>query len=140
MIFSRTSEYALRAVVHLATANGATQITPVIAEATQIPPNYLSKVLQELRRKGIVNGSRGSGGGFTLARPAEAITVLEVINAVDPIERICSCPLGIPSHGTKLCALHKKLDDAIAHLQQTFGDSTIADILANPTESIPLKN
>lgn len=140
MIFSLTAEYALRAVVHLATADGVTQITPRIAESTKIPSNYLSKVLQALRKKGVVNGSRGSGGGFTLNRPPEEITVLEVINAVDPIKRICSCPLGIPSHGSNLCALHKKLDDAIAHLEQTFGDSTIADILANPTQSIPLQD
>ena len=81
-----------------------------------IPPDYLSKVLQALRRGGIIKATRGAGGGIVLTRAPAAITVLEVINAVDPITRICKCPLGIPSHGTSLCALHKKLDDAIADL------------------------
>jgi Rrf2 family protein len=91
--------------------------------------------MHALVKAGLVKSRRGMGGGFTLARPAEQITILEVINAVDPIERIETCPLGLTSHGTRLCALHRKLDDAIAHLQTTFAGSTIEDILAEPSES-----
>src|SRR5688572_23892082 len=102
-MFSRTVEYALRAVVHLAYAapNGCT--TEQIASTTKVPRAYLSKVLQELCHKGIVSSQRGVGGGMTLAKRPEDLTILEVVNAVEPINRIQSCPLELASHGIRLC-------------------------------------
>ena len=129
MIFSQTVEYALRAAVWLAD-HGEGQTTQEIAEATKVPPSYLSKVLQNLRRAGIVHGQRGVGGGFTLARPPREISVLDVVQAVDPIERIKTCPLGIPSHGANLCPLHRKLDDAIGHVTSAFGTTSLAELVA----------
>lgn len=129
MLISQTIEYALRAAVWLAD-NVEGQTTQQIAEATQVPPSYLSKVLQSLRRAGLVNGQRGQGGGFTLAMPAARISVLDVINAVEPIERIRVCPLGIPSHGVRLCPLHKKLDDALAHVTEAFASTSLSELVA----------
>lgn len=129
MIFSQTVEYALRAAVWLADHEDG-QTTQEIAEATKVPPSYLSKVLQNLRRAGIVHGQRGVGGGFTLARPPLEISILDVVQAVDPIERIRTCPLGIPSHGANLCPLHRKLDDAIGHVSSAFATTTLAELVA----------
>lgn len=129
MIFSQTVEYALRAAVWLAD-HGEGQTTQEIAEATKVPASYLSKVLQNLRRAGIVHGQRGVGGGFTLARPPVDISILDVVQAVDPIERIRTCPLGIPSHGANLCPLHRKLDDAIGHVSGAFATTTLAELVA----------
>jgi Rrf2 family nitric oxide-sensitive transcriptional repressor len=138
VLFSQTVEYALRAAVYLVLNPGRPQAGPQIAKATRISPGYLSDVMQSLVKAGLVNSRRGMGGGFTLARPPEDITILEIINTVDPIERIQTCPLGIKSHGKRLCALHRKLDDVIAHIQSTFGGLTIADLLAEPAESLAL--
>jgi Rrf2 family nitric oxide-sensitive transcriptional repressor len=129
MIFSQTVEYALRAAVWLADHDGG-QTTQEIAEATKVPSSYLSKVLQGLRRAGIVHGQRGVGGGFTLARPPGEISVLDVVQAVDPIERITTCPLGLAAHGVNLCPLHRKLDDAIGHVTHAFGSTTLAELVA----------
>jgi len=137
-MFSQTTEYALRAVVWLASQKAEPQTTMQIAATTRVPPGYLSKVLQALARANLVNSQRGLYGGFTLTRPPDKISVLEVINAVDPIHRIESCPLGLKAHGTQLCALHRRLDDAIAHIQKAFSESTIADLLAEPSTSHPL--
>jgi Rrf2 family nitric oxide-sensitive transcriptional repressor len=137
-MFSQTTEYALRAVVWLATNGNKPQTTMQIAATTQVPAGYLSKVLQALGRANLVTSQRGLYGGFSLTRPPEAISVLEVVNAVDPIQRIETCPLGLKSHGEQLCALHRRLDDAIAHIQKAFSQSTIADLLAEPTASQPL--
>lgn len=128
-MFSNTAEYALRAVVHLATNHGAACPAAQIAEETKIPPGYASKVMQDLGRAGLVVAQRGPNGGFTLARRADEISVLEVINAVDPIERIKRCPLGLPSHGTRLCRLHRRLDDAIGAVEKVLGESSIADMI-----------
>lgn len=129
MFFSKTSEYALRAVVYLADHEGQSQTTQQIAEATKVPSNYLSKTLQGLARAGLVQAQRGLGGGFALARPAASMTVLDVVNAVDPVQRIHTCPLNLSSHGTNLCPLHRKLDDALASVEKAFGSTVIADLL-----------
>lgn len=137
MLVSQTVEYALRAAVWLAD-HDAGQTTQEIAEATQVPSSYLSKVLQGLQRAGIVQGRRGAGGGFTLARAAAEISVLEVVQAVDPIHRIETCPLGIPSHGGRLCPLHRKLDDAIGHVTAAFGSTSLAELVAPKHRLKPL--
>jgi len=66
------------------------------------------------------------------------LTILEVVNAVEPIVRIKSCPLGLSSHGVRLCPLHKRLDNALAYVEEAFHSSTLAEVLAEPTSSIPL--
>ncbi|MCP4250545.1 MAG: Rrf2 family transcriptional regulator [bacterium] len=137
-MISPTAEYALRAVVALAQADGAAVVAPAIAQMTQVPPGYLSKVLQTLRRAGLVESRRGLGGGFTLAKPPEQTTVLEVVNAVGPLKRISRCPLSIESHGPHLCPLHKTLDEATALVERSFANTTIAELLASPTGTAPL--
>jgi Rrf2 family transcriptional regulator, nitric oxide-sensitive transcriptional repressor len=128
-MFSQTAEYALRAAVYLATRREGLDSSQVIARATQVPAGYLSKILQDLAIGGIVRSQRGPNGGFALARPAAEISVLQVVNAVDPIERIRACPLGLKEHATQLCKLHLKLDDAIAAIEETLATSSLADML-----------
>jgi Rrf2 family transcriptional regulator, nitric oxide-sensitive transcriptional repressor len=138
-MFSKTVEYALRAVAHLAYEAPNPRTTEQIAEATRVESaTYLSKVLQELARKGVVKSQRGIGGGITLAKPAEKLTILEVVNAVEPIQRIKSCPLGLKSHGIRLCPLHRRIDDALATVEAAFAKTTLAEVLAEPTHSPPL--
>jgi Rrf2 family protein len=79
---SRT-DYALRAALELAAARGTPRTTSEIGSAQSIPASYLGAVLAELRRGGIVKARRGPEGGWTLAREAAAITLADVIRAVD---------------------------------------------------------
>jgi Rrf2 family protein len=137
-MISQTAEYALRAIVFLAMNPGFAFTTQQIAQTTKVPSAYLSKVLKSLVRAGLVQSQRGLGGGFVLTKSAEDLNILEILNAVDPIQRIRSCPLGLKAHGTVLCALHKRLDDATAIIEKSFADTTIAELLARPTASIPL--
>jgi DNA-binding IscR family transcriptional regulator len=71
-----------------------------------------------------------------LAIDPKQLTVLEVVSAVDPIRRIYTCPLGL--HGENLCPLHRKLDDAAKLIEETFGETTIADLNAVPRSRKPL--
>jgi Rrf2 family protein len=137
-MFSQTVEYALRAVVCLADQAPDGCTTDQIAEATKVPKAYLSKVLQGLSRAGIVHTQRGLGGGITLTKTPAELTMLEVVNAVEPIQRIKECPLGLASHGTNLCPLHRRLDAAYAQVEQAFGRTTLEEILSEPTRSPPL--
>lgn len=128
-MISRTAEYALRAVVILGTASDAPWTVKRLSERAQVPASYLSKVLQALGRAGLVRAQRGLNGGFTLARPLDEVTVLGVINAVDPLKRITRCPLGLVTHQRRLCPLHRRLDAGIALVESHFGQTTIADLL-----------
>ena len=137
-LLSDAAEYALRAVVWLAQQPGDTFKLREIAEGTRATPGYLIKVLQSLARAGVLSAQRGINGGFTLIRDARELSVLDLIDAVDPIERIRACPLGLTGHGTCLCPMHQRIDDAIAAIERSFGDSVIADLLAEKTSSPPL--
>jgi Rrf2 family transcriptional regulator, nitric oxide-sensitive transcriptional repressor len=138
-MFSKSVEYALRAVAHLAYEAPNPRTTEQIAAATCVDSvTYLSKVLQQLVRQGVVKSQRGIGGGITLAKPPADLTILEVVNAVEPIQRIKTCPLGLKSHGVRLCPLHRRLDDAMAHVEAAFGGTTLAEVLSEPTKSPPL--
>lgn len=135
-MFSQKVEYALRAVVCLASQSPRT--VEQIARATLVSQAYLAKVVQELVHAGILRSQRGVGGGISLAKTPAELTVLEVVNAVDPIARIERCPLGLAAHGVNLCPLHKRLDQALASVEQAFRSTTLAEILAEPTASVPL--
>jgi Rrf2 family nitric oxide-sensitive transcriptional repressor len=127
-MLSQTVEYALRAMMHLATLGGSPVNCHTIAAQTHVPPGYLSKVMRDLVVAELVTSFRGPNGGFILARAPELITILDVVNAVDPIVRIHKCPLGNPRHAT-LCALHQRLDDALAEIERPFRASTLAEML-----------
>jgi Rrf2 family transcriptional regulator, nitric oxide-sensitive transcriptional repressor len=138
LLFAQTTEYALRAVVCLAQNADRPLTTQQIADMTKVPPGYLSKVLQSLGRAGIVQSQRGVHGGFALSVPATKLTILRVVNVVDPIRRIRTCPLNLESHGTHLCQLHRRMDEAMASIEKAFGQTTISELLASPNRSTPL--
>ena len=129
-MISQTAEYALRSVVYLGSQVGQPVTTQRIAAATQVPAGYLSKVLQALGRAGLVDAQRGLKGGYALARPLDELTVLDVINAVDPLERITRCPLGSAAHEGNLCSLHRRLDRAIELIESLYRQTTIEQLLA----------
>ena len=129
-MFSLTAEYALRAMSILAAHAPSSMTTEDIAGATRVPPAYLSKVLQALRKAGIVQSQRGIGGGVSLAQDPAGITILKIINAVDPIRRITECPIGLAAHGVKLCPMHSRLDSALEMVEDVFRDTTLAELLA----------
>lgn len=127
-MLSQTAEYALRAMVAIPKLGEAAQTAQQIARRTQVPLNYLSKVLNLLARSGLVNAQRGRGGGFQAARALEQITILQIVDAVDPLKRILTCPLGLAAHGPHLCPLHRKLDDAVRATEEAFHSTTLASI------------
>ena len=140
-MISQTAEYALRAMVFLAMRDSAAT-GQEIAKTTKVPSGYLSKIMQQLVKAKLVNSQRGIGGGFVLSKKPVKISILDIINAVNPIERITSCPLDIKSHGIKLCPLHKRLSEAIGHVEASFAESNLGELIEESQsplcESVPL--
>jgi Rrf2 family iron-sulfur cluster assembly transcriptional regulator len=84
---SITSQYALRALSHLAAQSGEAVLGRDLGESVEIPTNYLSKVLLTLRNAGLVATARGSGGGYRLGKPANEIHLIDVVELFDEISR-----------------------------------------------------
>lgn len=137
-MFNQTTEYALRAMSVLALEPDERTSSGALAERTQAPLEYLSKVLQSLAGAGLIEGRRGVRGGYRVAHDPADIQLLDIINAVSPMERIRECPLGLKSHGVNLCPLHRKMDEAIGAVMDIFGGVTLADLLEEPGASTPL--
>lgn len=141
-MLSQTVEYALRAMAWLALTPGERVPSSTLAEKTRVPPDYLAKVLQSLGEAGMIDGRRGVKGGYRLSKPAADIRLLDVVNAVSrdesQLKRIESCPLGLSNHGPNLCPLHATMDRAIAALIEVLDDSTLADLVCDPSKPKPL--
>lgn len=129
-MFSQTVEYALRAMVCLAGERDNPFTSDEISQRTRLPNGYLSKVMRDLVIAGLVRSQRGPNGGFTLSRDPADINVLDIVSAVDPIKRITSCPMGNPQH-IRLCALHERLDAAIAEIERALKVTTLAEVLVD---------
>ncbi|RLS36387.1 MAG: Rrf2 family transcriptional regulator [Planctomycetota bacterium] len=136
-MLSKTAEYALRTVACLAAEPEASHSAEDLAERTKVPRRYLHKVLQDLVKADLVGSRSGPGGGYRLATEAGKLTILDVVNAVAPLERIRHCPLGLPSH-TRLCPLHQELDRAYAATEASFARVTIGELLNSAGEIVPL--
>lgn len=137
-MISQTMEYALRAIVTIAQHGGQPCTAKKIAEIAQVPLPYLSKLMQGLVRGNIVNSQRGLHGGFVLAKEPSEFSLLDVVNVVEPLKRIHECPLGDQSHGTALCPLHRRLDQAVEATEIIFRETTLAEMLSHPGSASPL--
>jgi Rrf2 family protein len=130
MRISAKADYAVRAVVELAAADGDKPVKAErIATAQGIPLNFLENILGELRHAGLVRSHRGAEGGFRLARPADQMTVADVIRAVEgPLAMVRGEPPegavypGVASALPRVwIAVRKTLRDVVEHV-------TVADL------------
>jgi Rrf2 family protein len=82
MRLSARADYALRAAIELAASREGHVTSDQLAKAQQIPAKFLEAILTQLRRAGLVRSQRGPDGGFWLARPAEEISLADIIRAI----------------------------------------------------------
>ena len=135
MILSQTGAHALRAVFYVA-QHEEDHLVRVgdIAEALGIPRNYLSKILHQLARSGVLASARGKTGGFRLAIPADRLALIDIVQQFDRLEEQRQCLLGRPvCSDRRPCAAHerwKKTADSVAGF---FRDTRVADVLSEGT-------
>ncbi len=147
MMFSTTAAYGVRVLVELARRAGETGVgDPVslaeIAEHDGLPLAYLEHLVARLRKAGLIDSRRGSRGGYLLARPADEITMAEVVEALEgsiaPIECISQSSDGSivcsresdPSHVCPTKLLWTRVRGAIV---RTLRETTLADLVRGPT-------
>ena len=98
MLFSKSCEYAIQALLYLAhrEEEGQPVLLREISDSLNIPHHFLSKVLQQLTRDGILVSLRGVSGGFSLGRHGSEITLGDVAKAIDGEQFLGECMLGFP--------------------------------------------
>jgi Rrf2 family protein len=133
MRISAKADYAVRAVVELAAAEGDKPVKAErVANAQEIPLNFLENILGELRHAGVVRSHRGAEGGFRLARPPEEITVADVIRAVEgPLASVRGGPPEDANYAGAATSLPRVWIAVRANLRRVVENVTIADIAAD---------
>ncbi len=130
MFLSKTCIYGIRAVLYTATQDNQ-KFIPIskIAEELGISFHFLTKILQILTQKKIMNSYRGPNGGITLARPAEEVKLIEIVEAIDGTDLFTECILGIPDCGVrKPCPLHNQWGDIRQQLHQMLTSTSVAEL------------
>jgi Rrf2 family protein len=130
MRISAKADYAVRAVAELAAADGEKPVKAErVATAQGIPLNFLENILGELRHAGIVRSHRGAEGGFRLARPAEEVTVADVIRAVEgPLASVRGGPPEDAAYNGAAKALPQVWIAVRVNLRRVMEKVTVADI------------
>lgn len=131
MRLTRAGEYAVRCVLYLAD-RGSGQVVnrKQIAKEMDIPPDFLSKIAQQLAREGIIEIVQGARGGFRLIIAPEEVTLLQVVEGVigeiflnDCVMRADAC------HRSHACSVHNVWEEARRQLRSFLGEVTFAKLL-----------
>lgn len=135
MQITRQADYAVRAVLYLAQIGAEERAaTSQIAQEQGIPPSFLAKIVSQLSVAGILQTSRGARGGVSLARPAEQISVLEVVEAIDgPILlNDCVADDGAGCQFGQECPMRPVWCDAHRELVDRLGNTTFGQFVGSP--------
>lgn len=149
MVLGNRGDYAVRAMLHLSRQYGGGRCkTQDIAEGMKIPRQYLSRILANLVRHGLLTAVAGPSGGYELSRPPSRISLLDVIEAAEEETTLKRCILrGIPCGKRRFCAVHDAWFDAQGAMVQKLKKTTFADICnkrsrnafkSTPTEPVAL--
>ncbi len=137
MIYSRSTEYAIRALIPLSKApEGKYTMVKAIAEQEQIPTHFLAKILQQLARKGLLRSSKGPMGGFSLRVPAEEIRLLDLVEALEGIRTPHLCIGGFGNcTEDQQCSMH----EGWAQLHESILDFLKEQTIANLAKALEQK-
>lgn len=129
-MLSKASEYALRIMAHFALqTSGAPLRAQDIADEVNIPIFYLSKILRRMVTAGLLVGSKGHGGGFTIAKPANKIRFCHVLEAIDDESTERKCVFGWDVCSDKHpCVLHNRWREVRSSFEKWARETTLADV------------
>lgn len=137
-MLSQTAEYALRAVLYLAEqADGEPVSVDTVSDALSLPRNYLSKTLHALAKAGVLASTRGPGGGFQLAVPAERLSLFEIVTPFDELDSRRRCLLGRRQCSDDApCPAHERWKAVAEEVATFFRETTVADLIATDAAAV----
>lgn len=127
-----TTDYSIRAMLYLAIHSGRTVTGSEIASAMKIPPDYIRGVLRPLKQEGLITATRGSTGGWMLMRPAEEISLYQIISLSETTMRINRCiedDKYCNRHAAEKCPVHALYSMLQQLLEDTLKDCTLAKLI-----------
>ena len=130
LLISKACNYGIRASLFVASKPDL-QYVPIrqISEELNISFHFLTKILQILTQKNIMNSYRGPNGGVSLAKSSQEISILDIIEAIDGLKTFKECLLGLPEcNNSKPCPLHEKWAVVREELKNTFSNSNLSDL------------
>lgn len=130
-VLSDTAEYALRAVLYLASQEDEAPVAASrVADELGLPRNYLSKILRRLARRGVLNSSRGPSGGFRLARPASELMLGEALEPFYDLGVDDRCLLGRRKcSDDDPCVAHDRWAAMVGDFRAFFRETTVGDLI-----------
>ncbi len=131
MLLSSACVYGLRASVYLASISNTsfTSITK-ISEDLEISRHFLTKVLQQLTEAELMESMKGPKGGVRLRYPGNEITLLDIVTAIDGMDLLTECALGLPGCGSeKPCPIHDKWANTRDEIRKMLGDTSLHDLV-----------
>ena len=133
MIYSATTEYAIRALAHMATLEpGERILARDLAAATDVPRQFLGKILHRLARQGMLDSAKGRGGGFRFSRPAEQITLADLVEIVEGKDIMRLCVLGLDDcNDGQPCPMHDQWKVFRERLKTRVHAATLAELGRN---------
>jgi Rrf2 family transcriptional regulator, iron-sulfur cluster assembly transcription factor len=130
MMISQACKYGLRAMVYLAENGQDPVLSRDIAHELSIPEHFLAKILQDLSKNKLLASFKGRGGGFRLAREADGIRLLDVIEAIDGPHFGQACLLGLPACASEVpCPLHYQWSDIKGSILDMLGLTSIQHVV-----------
>jgi Rrf2 family transcriptional regulator, iron-sulfur cluster assembly transcription factor len=137
MLVSRSATHALNALVVLgALPGGECAGAARIAGQINAPSNYLGKLLRALSRAGVVEGRKGSDGGFRLSRSPGAISLFEVLDPIEHLSQVDRCILGnFRCTARTPCSIHQRWSLVRDHYLDFLKTTTLADVTAQPVSA-----
>ncbi|MBX7156699.1 MAG: Rrf2 family transcriptional regulator [Bacteriodetes bacterium] len=132
-MLSKTCTYGLQAAIYIAAQpKGQLVSIQTIAENLNISYHFLTKVLQQLTAAGIMTSQRGVNGGVMLAKPAEEITLFDVVSTIDGSDLFTQCMLGLPGCGTaEPCPVHDQWNKLRNQIGLVFTKTTLGALADN---------
>ncbi len=130
-MLSTTSKYAIRATVYLSVFSTDKKRIGIkqISEKLDIPSPFLAKILQMLARNRILVSTKGPHGGFSLGRPAEDITLMDIVAVIDGTDIFDLCLIRTtPCSDKEPCGLHDQFHPVRRDLKNFFINQTVADL------------
>jgi Rrf2 family protein len=133
MIFSSPTEYAIRGLSELAIRGDDQRIMlDELVDGTNLPRDFMAKVFQRLVHGGLLRSAKGRGGGFSLARPAHEITMMQIVEAIDGPQTMDRCVVGLEKcHDHMPCPQHDLYKPIRQRLKDYLHTTTLADLTAS---------
>jgi Rrf2 family iron-sulfur cluster assembly transcriptional regulator len=133
MIFSTPTEYAIRGLSEMAIRGEEQRIMlDELVAGTNLPRDFMAKVFQRLVHAGLLRSSKGRGGGFTLARPAHQITMMQIVEATEGLLLVDRCVVGLEKCNDHMpCPQHDLYKPIRERLKHYMNTTTLADLAAS---------